>query len=134
MSVTQGNDLGSPKRRLLVVDDEAKICRVLAEHFSIQGYAVMTARGGEDAMTIAYTFHPVVVLLDLLMPGMTGIDTLKQLKQLNPAPQVLMISAADHEEVVKGALNLGADSYIHKPLNLLDLDLLVNDCCVKAGC
>ena len=133
MSVTQGNGLGHPKRRLLVVDDEAKICRMLAEHFSIQGYEVMTARRGEDAMTIAYAFHPAVVLLDLLMPGMNGIDTLKQLKQLNPAPTVLMISAADHEEVVKGALNLGADSYVHKPLKLLELDLLVNDCCVKAG-
>ncbi len=116
-------------RKILIVDDEVKICRMLSEHFSLQGYEVSTARRGEDAMTMAYLVRPQVVLLDLLMPGpgMSGIDTLKQLKQLAPPPKIIMISAADHEEVIQGALNLGADRYVCKPLNLLELDLLVKD-------
>lgn len=114
------------QRKLLIVDDEEKICHLLAEYFSLKGYEVRTVLRGEEALALAPAFHPDVVLLDLLLPGMDGVNTLKHLKQLTPAPKVLMLSAADHEDVGKGALALGADFYICKPVNLHDLEHLVS--------
>jgi DNA-binding response OmpR family regulator len=116
----------SVRRKLLIVDDEEKICQLLAQYFSLKGYEVRALQRGEEALVLASVFHPDVVLLDLLMPGMDGVETLKALKRLNPTPQVLMLSVADHEEVVRGALDLGADFYICKPLNLPKLEHLVN--------
>ena len=118
-----------PQRRVLIVDDELKVCTLLGEFFSLKGYAVRTVCRGEEALALANIFHPHVVLLDLLMPGMNGIDTLKQLKRLTPIPKVFMLSAADHEEVAKGALQLGADFYICKPADLAQLEVLVNGIC-----
>ena len=127
----QGNNHRESRGKILVVDDEGKICQMLAEYFSIKGYHVETARRGNDALTLAQAFQPDIVLLDLLMPGLSGIETLKALKQMAPAPKVLMVSVADHDEVIKGALQMGADAYICKPIKLLDLDLLVNDLCLS---
>lgn len=114
------------QRKLLIVDDEAKICHLLEEYFSLKGYEVRTVLRGEEAVALAPVFHPDVVLLDLLLPGMDGVHTLKLLKQLTPTPKVLMWSAADHEDVGKGALTLGADFYICKPVDLHDLEYLVS--------
>ncbi len=113
-------------KRILIVDDEAKLCRILAEHFRFNGYEVREVQRGEEALAISQVFQPHVVLLDLLMPGMNGVDTLKALKHLPHPPKVLMVSAADHADVVKGALKLGVDFYVCKPVNLAKLDHLVD--------
>ena len=60
------------------------------------------------------------------MPGMSGAEILKVLKQAQPAPRVIMLSAADHEDVIKGALALGADHYACKPVNFSELEHLVS--------
>ena len=116
---------GIALRKLLVVDDEEKIRHLLSEYFALKGYEVRTACRGEDAVALTSVFSPDVVLLDLLMPGMSGTETLKALKGLAPAPRVLMISAADHDEVVQEMLRQGADFYVCKPLNLAQLEHLV---------
>ena len=117
------------RRRLLIVDDEQKICAMLAEHFSLKGYEVRMVGRGEEAVALAKAFNPHVVLLDLLMPGLSGADTLVELKRLTPAPRIMVISAADHEEVLDGLLEKGADFYVCKPLNLTELDHLVTGIC-----
>ncbi len=117
------------RRKLLVVDDEEKVCRLLEQFFAHKGYDVRGVCGGEEAVALAGVFHPDVVLLDLLMPGMDGVVTLKHLKQLKPCPRILMVSAVNHAEVVKGALALGADFYVCKPITLSDLAHLVNQFC-----
>jgi len=129
ISVALDHNHGSATRRLLVVDDEDNICQVLEQYFSLKGYEVRAVHRGDEALALAGVFHPDVVLLDLLIPGMNGIDTLRALKQLIPAPKVLMMSAADHEEVVQGALDLGVDFYMCKPIDLSKLDHLVNGFC-----
>ena len=116
---------GIALRKLLVVDDEEKIRHVLSEYFTFKGYEVRTACRGEDAVALMSAFSPDVVLLDLLMPGMSGVETLKALKNLAPAPRVLILSVADHEEVVQEVLRQGADFYVCKPLNLAQLEHLV---------
>lgn len=113
-------------RRILVVDDDAKICCFLAEHFRVNGYEVREVQRGDEALAISRVFQPHVVLLDLLMPGMNGIETLRGLKHLPHPPKVLMVSVANHADVVKGALELGVDCYVCKPVNLSELDHLVD--------
>lgn len=126
MSKHPGQHPSDAPRRILIVDDEAKICHFLAEHFRFNGYEVREVQQGEEALAISQVFQPHVVLLDLLMPGMNGIETLNELKRLPHPPKVLMVSAADHEDVVKGALELGVDFYVCKPVNLSELDHLVD--------
>ena len=124
---------GMPQRRVLIVDDEEKVCALLGNFFSLKGYAVRMVNRGEEALALTGAFHPDVVILDLLMPGMSGVETLKHLKQLHPTPKVVMLSAADHEDVAKGALGLGADFYVCKPADLSHLEMLVNGFCPPAG-
>lgn len=121
------------QRRVLIVDDEEKVCALLGQFFSLKGYDVRMVNRGEEALALAEAFHPDVVILDLLMPGMSGVETLKRLKQRQPTPKVVMLSAADHEDVAKGALGLGADFYVCKPADLTYLEMLVNGFCPPAG-
>ena len=81
---------------------------------------------GDEALALVSAFQPHVVLLDLLMPRMSGIDTLKRLKPLIPTTKAIMLSSADLEEVAEGALQLGADAYVCKPPNLSELEHLVS--------
>lgn len=113
-------------RRLLICDDEPRICNVLTQYFTLKGYEVRSVNRGEEALALLDVFQPNVVLLDLLMPGMTGVDTLKNLKQRQPGIKVIMLSAADHQDVAQGAIQLGADSYMCKPASLPQLEHLVN--------
>lgn len=113
-------------RKLLIVDDEEKVCQTLGQYFRLKGYEVLAVHDGPEALALAPAFHPDTVILDLLMPGMSGVETLKSLKELEPAARVIMLSGADHEEVAKGALKLGADFYVCKPANLGELERLVS--------
>ena len=115
-----------PRHKLLVVDDEPKICHTLSGYFEHHGYEVRTVLRGEEAFALLDVFEPDVVLLDILMPGMDGVSVLKQLKQRCPSTKVIMLTAVNHDEVVKGALKLGADFYVTKPVNFSNLEHLVS--------
>lgn len=115
-----------PTRRLLIVDDNPEVCRVLADYFLTKHYAVREVQGGEEALALLDAFAPDVVLLDLLMPGMSGVELLTRLKHAHPAVKVIMLSAADSEDVAEGAMRLGADAYVCKPPNLKQLERLVS--------
>ena len=114
------------KRRILIVDDEPKICEMLTRYFSLKGYDARSVCSGEEAFALATAFQPHIVLLDLLMPGTSGVEVLKHFKQQPQAPRVIMLSAADHANVAEGALKLGADSYVCKPPDLAQLERLVS--------
>ena len=115
-------------RKLLIVDDEQRICRLLEEFFSLKGYEVRSVCRGEDALPVMMTFQPQVVLLDLLMPGIGGIATLKQLKLVDPARKVLILTSTDYDDAVHST-ELSADGYVCKPPNLEQLELLVEGLC-----
>lgn len=116
-------------RKLLVVDDEEKICHLMREYFSQKGFEVRAVCRGDEAVALATVFQPDVVILDLLMPGLNGAETLKQLKSMQRIPKVIMFSAADHEDVSRGALALGADFYVCKPADLRQIEILINSVC-----
>jgi len=134
-SMPQGQalDRNGSQRRLLIVDDEPKLRRVLMDYFTLKHYEVRVSVRGDEALVLAGIFQPHVVLLDLLMPGLDGIATLKALKQLSPAPKVLILSGADHTDVVQGALELGADFYVCKPPQLAELEHLVDGFCPSSA-
>ena len=125
MRQASAESTGNHSRKVLVCDDEQGICYVLTQYFALKGYEVRAVNRGEEALALVDVFHPNVVLLDLLMPGMTGVETLKDLKQHHPAIRIIMLSAADDQDVAHGAISLGADSYVCKPPNLSHLEHLV---------
>ena len=104
---------------VLIVDDEPDFVDNLAELLEGKGYSCLKAYNGEDAVHIfeQEKEHIDVVLLDWLMPGMDGDETLVKLKEIDPYVMVIMVSALGNEQRMTHSINLGARGYIHKPIN-----------------
>ncbi len=111
--------------RILVVDDEIDVCNILKKILTSKNYEVETALNGETAVEKIRDFKPNVVLLDIMMPGMGGIETLKEIKNIDSSIGVIMVTAVIDEELAKRALELGAYEYITKPINLHHLETVV---------
>jgi two-component system OmpR family response regulator len=107
--------------RILVVDDEPQVCAMLGELLGEIGYAVKTAMRGAEALQIVPTFEPNVVLLDLQMPGMSGLQVLDHLRRDHPHIPVVVVTGNTDVEVARTTLIRGAFDYVHKPF---ELDLL----------
>ncbi len=105
-------------KKLLVVDDEMEICEFLKLFFEERGFLVDTALTGQDAVALVESKHPHVILLDINMPGMDGMMTLKLVKQKYPQVKVIMVTALETREKIEEAMRAGADNYITKPLSL----------------
>ena len=101
---------------VLAIDDEPGVLRLLRTQLSSEGFRVVTASDGEEALTIAEEQRPDIVLLDLMMPGMTGIDVMSALRARSDVPVVLLTAKGADEDKVRG-LELGADDYLAKPFS-----------------
>ncbi len=101
---------------IMVVDDEALIRDLLKEFLTLQGYQVTTAYDGEDAILKFKTSRPQMVLLDIRMPGMDGIDVLQSIKAIDSRTGVIMLSAFGDVETIQRAMQGGAHKYIQKPV------------------
>lgn len=101
---------------LLVVDDEAGILRLMKLELSAQGFRVITASNGEAAITLAEEHRPDAILLDVMMPGVSGIEVMRRLRERSNVP-VLLVTAKDKDTDKVRGLELGADDYIVKPFN-----------------
>jgi len=114
--------------KVLVVDDEIEILRLLQRFLISKSYEVFIATNSRTAIQKVKDVKPDIVLLDIMMPGVGGIETLKEMKQMNPEIRVIMITALIDEEIAKRTLILGASDYIVKPINIeyLETCLLVN--------
>ncbi len=112
----------SGRRRVLVVDDEPEMRAVLAEYLQGKGFEVLQADGGEAALRRLPEFRPQVVLLDILMPGLSGVETLRRIKTLQPETAVIMVSAIEDEDTARRTLALGAADYVTKPVDFSYLD------------
>ncbi|OGX05488.1 MAG: hypothetical protein A3G87_09800 [Omnitrophica bacterium RIFCSPLOWO2_12_FULL_50_11] len=110
--------------KLLIVDDEVEICDFLKSFFEERDYQVITATSGEEALEWVEKAKPKVVLLDIKMPGMSGIEVLEAIKQKEPGTKVIMVTAIETRDKIEQCLRLGADNYITKPLSL---EYLEND-------
>lgn len=104
------------KRLILVVDDEPPIVRLVKAKLQLDGFAVVTAGKGEDALPIVEHDRPDLVILDLMMPGMDGFETLRTIRQRSRVPVILLTARAGDADKLRG-LQSGADDYITKPFN-----------------
>lgn len=114
-------------KRLLVVDDETEIVDFLKIFFEERGYQVETASSGDKAIEKAEKFKPQIMLLDVQMPGVTGMTVLKTVKEKWPQIKVIMVTALETRDKIEEAMRLGADNYITKPLSLEYLEKDVQD-------
>jgi two-component system nitrogen regulation response regulator NtrX len=112
---------------ILVVDDEESICQSLRAILADEGYQVLVAGSGEDAIKIVEEEMPQLILLDIWLPGMDGLETLKAIKKINPQMLVIIMSGHGTIETAVKATKLGAFDFIEKPLSLDKIIILVNN-------
>ncbi|TMD32300.1 MAG: response regulator transcription factor, partial [Chloroflexi bacterium] len=101
---------------VLVADDEPRITKLVSIALQAEGFRVVTADGGEDALRKAEEVRPDVVLLDLVMPDLDGIEVMQQLRDRRPVPVILLTAKGATADKAKG-LDLGADDYVVKPFH-----------------
>lgn len=103
-------------RRALVIDDDPYFCEAFREYLVRKGYQVALAYTGDEGVSLYKESQPDVVFLDVRMPGKNGIETLKELKALDPGAAVIMVSAVEDDDIVQEAKSLGV-FYVNKPIN-----------------
>jgi two-component system phosphate regulon response regulator PhoB len=126
---------GATGERILVVDDEPDIVALVAYHLAKSGYRVSTAAGGADALAMARQERPALVVLDLMLPGMSGYDVLEQLRTAEGTADVpvLMLTARREEQDRIRGLSAGADDYLTKPFSPQELVLRVGAILRRVG-
>ncbi len=117
------------KINLLIVDDEPEICNLLSRHFRFLGYEVDTACDGRDALRKVKATNYHVVISDIRMPGMDGVDLLQAIKSYDGGTHVIMITGHVAMESVLACRRRGADTCLFKPLD----DLAELEACVEAA-
>jgi CheY-like chemotaxis protein len=126
MAYVAGN---SVKATILVVDDSPEIQRYLRALLELDSYKVETANSGLEALqSLRHACNPDVVLLDLQMPGMDGLETLRRVKEIQPNRKVIMCSGVDDPAKIGEAVLLGAHSYLVKPIQHLYLSAAIERC------
>ena len=111
--------------RILVVDDEPQILRAIRINLHARQYDVVTADTGTAALAAARTGRPDLVVLDLGLPDMDGVDVIRELRGWSPVPIVVLSGRAGSSDKI-GALNAGADDYVTKPFNIEELLARIN--------
>ncbi len=106
--------------RILVIDDEPQITRVLRAALSAQGYDVRTANDPEEGLRLFHEWPPDLVITDLMMPGMSGVEVCRAIRAQRSTP-VLVLSVREHERSKVEALDAGADDYVTKPFSIQEL-------------
>jgi CheY-like chemotaxis protein len=110
---------------ILVVDDEPRMAQLLAEYLIEHGYRVVVAHSGIEALTKLDLEKPSVVLLDVRMPGMDGVEVLRRIRSFDQQVGILMISANDDVELAKQTIEMGAFDYTIKPVDFAYLSRAV---------
>jgi DNA-binding response OmpR family regulator len=107
--------------RILLVEDESKVARFIARGLSADRFAVDTAADGQNALDLAAAYHYDLIILDLMLPGITGTEILRRLRSRDTNVPVLVLSARDALADKVGHLELGADDYLTKPFAFAEL-------------
>ena len=113
------------RTKILVVDDEHLIRWSLEQNLKKQGYEVVTAGNGEDALRIVREDQPDLILLDIQLPGMSGLEVLEKVKEFDEDIIVIMVTAHGGLETAVNAMRLGAYDYLNKPFNLDEMAIVI---------
>jgi len=108
-------------KTILVVDDERILRDLLKRILTREGYRVITANDGETAIQRAKDEHPDLIVMDLRMPGIDGVEVLKRLKEMDPSLEFIMMTAYGSKELARRAMKLGARDFISKPFDVNEL-------------
>lgn len=106
--------------RVLLVDDDVQLCKLLAERLATEGYAIEMVHDGERGLERALCMEYALVVLDLMLPGMAGLDVLRHLRKISPVPVLILTARGEDADRILG-LELGADDYVPKPFNPREL-------------
>ncbi len=107
-------------KKVLVVDDDVKTVELVKLYLNRDGYRVLTAYNGNDALQMARESHPDLIVLDLMLPGMNGLDVCRTLRKESEVP-IIMLTAMTTDEDRLAGLNIGADDYVTKPFSPREL-------------
>ncbi len=102
------------KTRILVVDDEPRYVKAIQVNLTASGYEVLVAGDGQSAVEVAATENPDLIVLDVMMPGMSGFEACRQIRQFSTVPIIMLTAMAEEADKVEG-LDAGADDYVTKP-------------------
>lgn len=109
-----------PSKRILVVDDEDWVVRLVRSYLEQAGFRVATAADGNEALAQFEAYRPALVILDLLMPGIDGLEVARRIRKKSEVPIIMLTARADEVDRVTG-LELGADDYVVKPFSAREL-------------
>jgi len=112
--------------KILVVDDDPEVRMATRDFLSSKGYEVVVAEGGREALRLLDASPPDVVLLDVAMPDLDGMETLKRIVATHPTMPVIMVTANADIEITSKVLQLGAADYVPKPFDLDYLDQAIS--------
>ncbi|MBQ8847680.1 MAG: response regulator transcription factor [Candidatus Gastranaerophilales bacterium] len=124
MSKDVQNEQADSKQKILVVDDEASIRRILETRLKMAGYNVVTAEDGEEAVDLFNKTNPDIVILDVMMPKMDGYGVTREIRRVSDVPIIILTALGDVSERITG-LELGADDYVIKPFSPKELEARV---------
>ncbi len=114
--------------RILVIEDDVSHRRTLERHLTHCGHALRTAASGEEGLSCLASFSPDLVLSDIKMPGLTGFEVLDRIREFSPDVDVILVTAYDDVQTAIDAMKGGAYDYLVKPLDLDELDAVVERC------
>jgi two-component system KDP operon response regulator KdpE len=106
--------------KILVIDDKPEMTWLLKRALTEEGYEVETAHDGQEGLRQTHVFRPDLIVLDVMMPGMGGLDMLRRLRQFSDVPVIILTAVNTEDDKVYG-LNIGADDYVTKPFALREL-------------
>ena len=119
-------------KKILVVDDEKSIVKGIRFSLLQDGYEVECAYDGEEALEVLHRLEPDAVLLDVMLPKLSGFDVLRQLRQFSDVPVIMLTAKGDDIDKLTG-LDYGADDYILKPFNILEVKARIKAILRRAG-
>jgi DNA-binding NtrC family response regulator len=109
------------KLKVCIVDDEVEFVTTLAERLELRGFEAQIATDGKKALHLIETDPSQVVILDVMMPGMGGLEVLQRIKEINPQIPVILLTGHSSTKEGREGMRLGAFDYLMKPLNIDDL-------------
>jgi len=115
------------KPQILVIDDEEEICNIFKKSLTLEGYTVLTALDGESGLKIVKEEKPDIVLLDLMLPKMDGIEVLRHIKKIDKNIVVVVITGYGTMDTARMAMKFGAFDYITKPIDLEYMNAVIKD-------
>ncbi|HEY8325434.1 MAG: response regulator transcription factor [Ktedonobacterales bacterium] len=119
-ALAASQNVDAQRRRILIVDDEATVREVVGQYLEIEGYEVLRAESGPEGLHIAEATPPDLVILDLTLPGMDGLEVCRRLRAVSAIPILMLTARAEDADKLVG-FDVGADDYLTKPFNPREL-------------